>query len=305
MFFAHVEDTTASLRNVQWVYLGIACFVVLLAILFFFIPIHVEVTDADMAIMEHEVADVDPGPFKKQYNLFLGVSCQFFYVGAQSAIAAYFINFCVEAGISKERGSKLLSAAQGIYAGMRFVSGFAMMSPRVKPRWILLGYLAFCFIFAIAAMNTTGIKSVALFMTIFACERQVDTNLSLKVELTPFSAVFATCFTTALRGLGRHTKYGGSMLVAAISGATVVAPAMGAAVTARSAHFAMIVPAIAYLIALVFPIYVNFFNAETMDLHRASDHGIVPENNKEAELERANTDDNKTGDVRTIEDTVT
>ena len=93
------------------------------------------------------------------------------------------------------------------------------------------------------------------------------------------------------------------MLVAAISGATVVAPAMGAVVTAHSAHFAMIVPAIAYLIALIFPIYVNFFNAETMDLHRASDHGVVPARSKEAELERANTGDTKTGEVRTIEDT--
>jgi FHS family L-fucose permease-like MFS transporter len=264
----------------------VACFVVLLAVVFFFAPMP-EVTDADMATMEHEIAEIDPGPLKNQTNLFLGVMSQFCYVGAQVAVAGYFINFATEAGVSKEYASKLLSAAQGVYAGMRFVSGFIMMSPRVRPRWILLSYLLGCFIFAIAAMNTSGSKSIALLILVFACE----------------SACFATIFTTALRGLGRHTKIGGSFLVAAISGATVFTPAMGAVVTHRNAHFAMIVPAMGYLLALVFPVYVNFFNSDTMDLHRATNHGIAGPSAKEEELERQHTNDEKVEDVKTIEDT--
>jgi len=41
---------------------------------------------------------------------------------------------------------------------------------------------------------------------------------------------FATIFTLGLRGLGRHTKLGGSRLVAAISGGMVFPPMMGAIV---------------------------------------------------------------------------
>jgi FHS family L-fucose permease-like MFS transporter len=65
VFFKDVQDTAEGLQSVQWVYLGVACFVALLAVVFFFAPMP-EVTDADMATMEMEIADADPGPFWKQ-----------------------------------------------------------------------------------------------------------------------------------------------------------------------------------------------------------------------------------------------
>lgn len=46
-FFKNVGDNGASLQNVQWVYLAIACFVFLLAVVFYFSTIP-EITDADM-----------------------------------------------------------------------------------------------------------------------------------------------------------------------------------------------------------------------------------------------------------------
>jgi fucose permease len=42
--------------------------------------------------------------------------------------------------------------------------------------------------------------------------------------------LFATIFSLALRGLARHTKRSGSLLVAAISGGSVFPPMMGAIV---------------------------------------------------------------------------
>lgn len=80
-----------SLQSVQWVYLGIACFVFLLAIVFFFAPIP-EVTDADMAEQSEQSA-ASTGyvekPLSKQYTLFWGTAAQFCYVGSQVAIAGY------------------------------------------------------------------------------------------------------------------------------------------------------------------------------------------------------------------------
>lgn len=46
----------------------------------------------------------DVGPLRKQYNLFLGVWSQFWYVGAQVAIAGYFINYCTEVGKTSAQG---------------------------------------------------------------------------------------------------------------------------------------------------------------------------------------------------------
>ncbi|KAI9743263.1 MAG: hypothetical protein M1818_003109 [Claussenomyces sp. TS43310] len=271
VFFKHVDDTTQGLQQVQWTYLGVACFVALLAIIFFFIPLP-EITSADMAAVEAEIGEEAIKPFWKQTNLFLGVSSQFAYTGAQIALANYFIAFCIDAGKTKVHGSQLLSASQGIYAAMRFIFGFLMMNPRVKPRLILISLLGGAFVFAIAAMNTSGDTSIALLMMVFAFE----------------SACFATIFTLSLRGLGRHTKLGGSLLVSAISGGMVFPPITGAVIDARNAHFAMIIPAMGYVIAWIFPIYVNFFNAETMDLHRATAvNADTDQTEKELELERA------------------
>jgi FHS family L-fucose permease-like MFS transporter len=79
VFFARNVDTAEGLKNVQWVYLGVAGFVGLLIVLFFLAPMP-EITDADMHTQEALISDVDPGPLKKQYNLFLAVFSQFTYV---------------------------------------------------------------------------------------------------------------------------------------------------------------------------------------------------------------------------------
>lgn len=67
-----------------------------------------EVTDADMGVQELEIGEYDPGPFRKQINLFLAVWSQFCYVGAQVAVANYFVNFVEETGKEPARACKYL-----------------------------------------------------------------------------------------------------------------------------------------------------------------------------------------------------
>jgi FHS family L-fucose permease-like MFS transporter len=72
---------------VQWVYLSIAVFVFLLALVFYFSDIP-EITDADMAYQAEETHSTEEKlPFRKQYRLFHASFAQFCYVGAQVAIA--------------------------------------------------------------------------------------------------------------------------------------------------------------------------------------------------------------------------
>lgn len=87
------EDDPNNLDNVQWTYLGIAVFVFILAVVFFFAPLP-EVTDADMALQGEESAGLTgyaDKPLKKQYKLFFGVLAQFCYVGAQVGVAGKLI----------------------------------------------------------------------------------------------------------------------------------------------------------------------------------------------------------------------
>lgn len=85
-----VGEDGKSLQSVQYVYLAIAVFVAILALVFFlagnYIP---EITDSDMAEQETSVASnyVDK-PFRKQYTLFYGTVAQFCYVGGQVGCAA-------------------------------------------------------------------------------------------------------------------------------------------------------------------------------------------------------------------------
>ncbi|KAF2803934.1 glucose/galactose transporter [Mytilinidion resinicola] len=271
VFFAKTVNTAQGLKNVQWVYLGVACFVALLIILFYLAPMP-EVTDADMNIQEEDIAGEDVGPFRKQYNLFFGVWSQFCYVGAQVAVANYFINFCQEAGYTPAMSSNLLAVGQGTYAFMRFVTAALMTMRAFKPRFIMALYLGLCFIFGLAAVLTHGKTSVSMLILVLCFE----------------SACFATIFTLALRGLGRHTKIGGSMLVAAISGGAAIPPMTGAVAThTGNFHTAMAIPTSFYVLAWVFPVYANFFNAKSLDGHRSTDLNITaPGIGKEEELEK-------------------
>ncbi|KAI1076007.1 glucose galactose transporter [Whalleya microplaca] len=278
VFFANTVDTGEGLRNVQWVYLGVAGFVALLIVLFFLAPMP-EITDADMNVQETEIGEYDPGPLRKQYNLFLAVWSQFCYVGAQVAVANYFIPFCVEAGRAKEDASNLLAVGQGLYALNRF-----MMMPAFKPRYILATYLGLCFIFVVPAITTGGTTSIAMLILVLCFE----------------SACFATIFTLGLRGLGRHTKFGGSLLVAAISGGMVFPPMTGAVVDRVNAHTAMVIPMMGYVLAWIYPLYVNIWNRAVMDIHRATNIGIEPTSDKALNLElQTSTAGTKEADTKT------
>lgn len=62
VFSAKTMNTKEGLKNVQWVYLGVACFVALLIILFYLAPMP-EVTNADMHLQEEDIAGEYTVPF--------------------------------------------------------------------------------------------------------------------------------------------------------------------------------------------------------------------------------------------------
>ncbi len=250
-----------SLASVQWVYLGIAIFVFLLAIVFFFAPIP-EVTDADMAdqaeLTVSRTGYIDK-PLRRQYTLFWGVIAQFCYVGAQVAIAGYFINYVVlvRPGTSSATGSNQLAIAQGLFAIGRFVAGASMKV--VKPRWILMAFMSFIIIFISMAMGTVGNAGIA----------------ALSLVLFFESCIFPTIFTLSLRGLGRHTKRGASFLVSSVSGGAVFPPMLGAVADRKGTRLAMCIPLVGFVIAWSFPVYLNLVKARELDGYRETQVGVV------------------------------
>ncbi|KAH8647441.1 putative L-fucose-proton symporter [Tricladium varicosporioides] len=251
VIFKNVDDT--SLTSVQWVYLGIAIFVFLLAVVFFFAPIP-EVTDADMANQaELSAADTDfeDKPLGKQYTLFYGVIAQFCYVGAQVAYAGYFINFVswVRPGTTHATGANLLAGAQGCFAIGRFMaSGLLKFT---KPRLVLMGFISGVVLFASLAMGLQGNGAVASIFLVLFFE----------------SCIFPLIFTLSLRGLGRHSKRGASFIVAAVSGGALFPPVLGAVADALGGNtqHAFFIPLIGFVIAWTFPLYLNLFKRKSLD----------------------------------------
>jgi MFS transporter, FHS family, L-fucose permease len=161
----------------------------------------------------------------------------------------------------------IFAAAQGLYAFNRFVAGGLMTVKAIKPRYILATYLAMSFVFVLAASQSSGNASIAMLCLVLCWE----------------SACFATIFTLGLRGLGRHTKIGGSLIVAAISGGAAFPPMTGAVAThlqnigsKKPFHMAMLIPMAGFICAWIYPIYVNVFNRDAMDIRRTTAVGIEP-----------------------------
>ena len=251
VFFKSTSDNVQSLKNVQWVYLAIACFVFLLAVVFYFSPIP-EVTDADMAFQAEEThAGTDVKPFIKQYRLFHATFAQFCYTGAQVAIAGSFINYVTETRrpTSSATAARYLAGAQGVFAMGRFAGSFGMRF--VRPRWVFFVFMTMCIVFIGPSITQRGNTGMAmLFITLFF-----------------ESIIFPTIVALGMRGLGKYSKRGSGFIVAGVSGGAVVPPILFAARDSQQGKvyaptaLAMVVPMMFFVAAWTYSICVNFVPA--------------------------------------------
>ncbi|CAO2652194.1 Nn.00g004770.m01.CDS01 [Neocucurbitaria sp. VM-36] len=272
VIFKNVGTDGRSLESVQWVYLGIAGFVGILAVVFYFAPIP-EISDADMAD-QAEMTTAATGyvdkPMKKQYTLFWGVAAQFSYVGAQVGVAAYFINYFTQARPDLDiteghrQGANFYAIAQGLFAIGRFAAA-GLMYYGGKPRYVLLAFQTLIMIFIAAAIGTDTGHGI----------RPNWGGLSMLMIVLFFeSCIFPIIFALTLRGLGRHTKRGASFLVASVCGGAVVPVILGNVADRIGTRHAMCIPLVFFFIAWSYPIYLNVYKGKELDAYNESHVGV-------------------------------
>ncbi|PQE15467.1 glucose galactose transporter protein [Rutstroemia sp. NJR-2017a BVV2] len=249
-----------ALQNVQWVYLAIAVFVFILAIIFFFSHIP-EITDADMEFQAQEThAGADELPFRKQYKLFHAAFAQFCYTGAQVAIAGYFINYVTEtrAHTSSALGANFLAGAQASFAVGRF-AGVGLMYI-FRPRWVFGVYMVLAMVFLAPAITQRGNTGMAM----------------LYICLFFESICFPTIVALGMKGLGRHTKRGSGWIVGGVLGGACVPPLTGVAADRYGTGLAMFVPMCFFVGSLTYAIAVNFvpYYKKTVDALTETDIGL-------------------------------
>ncbi|WP_126247242.1 L-fucose:H+ symporter permease [Chitinophaga rhizosphaerae] len=221
--------------TVKMPYMIIGIVVILVAVLFIFtkLPDIKEEKDEKTTAGNQQ----KEGSIFKHKHLIAAIITQFFYVGAQVGVSAFFIRFAKFAGHMPEKDAGfLLGAVAGLgFMIGRFVGTFLMRY--VKPHTLLALYALVNVVLVGIAMTTKG--DVAIY-TVLA---------------VPFfmSIMFPTIFSLGLEGLeGGHTKLGSSLLVMSIVGGAIFPPAMGLISDATSIQTAYIIPVVCFLVVLWF-----------------------------------------------------
>ncbi|KAF7114373.1 hypothetical protein CNMCM5793_008325 [Aspergillus hiratsukae] len=246
VLFKSVTDV-GSLVDVQWTYLGIALFDVLLAVAFYYLPIP-EASDEDLEELanrrrEDNMTKVLGVPVV-WLTLGLGVFSQFFYVAGQEVLSQSFDTFVNAANPDSSLGAfEYLTIGHTVFAVGRFVTAFLQWF--LKPRWVLMLSYIGMIVFSVLCMKTTGSTAVAMSLMVYLFE----------------SGAFSTIFALSLRGTARHTKTAASLLATAISGGVYFPFAQYAAQLAGGVSYSYSVLVALFCAGAIFPLYLNLVPA--------------------------------------------
>jgi FHS family L-fucose permease-like MFS transporter len=192
-------------------------------------------------------ATAEHGRFREllAYPHFLfAVIAQFFYVGAQVGTWSYFIQYVQDYVHQPEKvAGYFLSGTLVAFGVGRFSSTWIMQF--IRPN-VLMGLYSVMnvLLLAVGVLMPGWIGLWAIFLTSFF-----------------MSLMFPTIFALGIKGLGRNTKIGGSVIVMAIIGGAVFTPAMGLVYEAtKSMAMAMLVPLTCY----VFIAYYGFVGSRIL-----------------------------------------
>jgi FHS family L-fucose permease-like MFS transporter len=230
-----------NLTNVQFVYLGVSCLGVAVAILFTFakLPEVAEEAKRNNSLVEpeHDLEgrEVGQGSIWKEYNMICGFIAQFCYVGAQVTIGAFFINYAVDnAGWAETQASNLLS-----YALITFTVG----------RFIATGLATF-----ISSSFIMVIYSVAtIVLNAYVCAGKGKGSIGAVMAIYFFMApMYPTLFTFGTYNLGIHTRRGAGILVMGVAGGAVFSPIQGAIADAANTRISFVVPLVGFLVVLAY-----------------------------------------------------
>ncbi|KAL6707885.1 hypothetical protein ACN47E_003559 [Coniothyrium glycines] len=236
----------SSLIDVQWTYLGISFFNIILAIIYFYVPLP-EATDEELEaasqrtvpIARESTVTVCGRPIKVLWiGLGFAIFSQFCYVGGQESTSTSYSEYLTLALPSVDTVA-VQAYGHTAFAVARFLAAF--IDIWIKPRFSLLFFYLGAMAFAAAATHATGASAAVVLVMVMFFE----------------GPLFPQIFAQGIRGMGRHTKDAACLLTAAIGGGAVLPPIMFAALKIRDAQFAFCVIAAAYAAGSLYPLWLS------------------------------------------------
>ena len=223
---SHLEST----QSLQMTYLVIAGLVLLVALLIGRTPL------PDLREQESAVQQRSDKTLWQHREFVTGVITQFFYVGAQVGVGAFFINYVTEhwAQMSNQQAAYLLSVAMLSFMFGRFLSTWLM--GRVNAQRLLLTYaLINTGLCVVVVSGLEGVSVIALVATFFF-----------------MSIMFPTLFAMGVKNLGPHTKRGSSFMIMSIVGGALLPYVMGLVADHSSTAVAYLLPTGCFLIVAAY-----------------------------------------------------
>ncbi|KAF7722842.1 hypothetical protein EC973_002644 [Apophysomyces ossiformis] len=236
-FFGGNEEDAGNLDTVKWAYIGVACGVFVVALLFCFANIPEVDEEALMAAEAESSGQVIQRASLASPHLLLGVLAQFFYTGAQVSVASLFIFYGAEVGGFQDAySSQLLSYGQLCFTVGRFIG--AALLRKFKPDHLMAVFAAGAIIsnVFVIAMKTSA------------------TTYALMVVLFFESVMFPSIFALATKDLGRNYKRGASWVIMGVSGGAVIPPVQATIKDHSNINISFIMPLFCY-------VYVFFYAA--------------------------------------------
>jgi FHS family L-fucose permease-like MFS transporter len=211
-FLSSTQEVNRSNANVFIPYAGVGLLAVLLVVLF-------GVSKVPDVHAEEESTTERSGqstvPLWRRPHFVFAVVAQFLYVGVQSAIWGFFINYIVaempSLGYhpSDNEAGRLLQLGFLLFLAGRFIGSLVLRF--FKPHRVLGVYAVAGTVLSLMVTQSLGWASViSLFGTFFL-----------------MSLMFPTIFSLGIHGVGEHTKRASSFIVMAIVGGAITPPLMG------------------------------------------------------------------------------
>lgn len=248
-----------SLGGVQWVYLGIAFFVFLLAIAFYYSKIpEAEDTDFPTSTERHGFTSLWKG--KYAMGFVWSIIAQFLYTGVQEVFSRFSGTYL---GQGTSAVYSFSTTSHGLFVAGRFVAGFAMLA--LRQRYILLVAVAGCTVSTAFALTTESMSTG---------------NVMIQLIWFFESSIFPIVLATAIRGRGRLTKDGAKYQVSSTVGATIFPPLYYSILKKSNPRYAMSVPLSVFAILAIYPLYLCISSTERKRLDRSDCTEDVPEDSE-------------------------
>ncbi|GHA23841.1 MFS transporter [Salinimicrobium marinum] len=236
---------------VQIPFLGIALFIILIAVVFMFVK---------LPTVSDKKASNDYGVVLKNKNLILGAIGLFFYVGAEVALGSYMVNYFLNLDLAttvRETPFMRTIAEWILTSGVSVSSDMAVVGVFVTFYWT--GAMIGRFI----GSYLTKIMNPAKVLSVFAaCAIGLIIISNLSVGLVAMwtiiavglfnSIMFPTIFSLALDGLGNNKPQGSGVLCTMIVGGAIIPPAYGFLTDTYNFNVALILVMVCYAYILFY-----------------------------------------------------